>query len=107
LNLIKQKTIFNFLTGQKRSKSFFFTIPQIPQDFEKFFFKDPNTILFDKTQHVAELMMEKNRLIHFNRPRKFGKFLMMDALQHFYLKGIHLIVRNLVENCLFGVMRLN
>jgi len=88
LHAKKKFMLFSF----KRNKSCFSTIPQIPKDgctyFEKFFLKTPNMILFDKTQYVAELMMGINPLVHFNRPRRFGKSLMMDALQHFYLKGI-------------------
>ena len=77
-----------------RSQTFFSSapVPKFPYDtsvdFETNFLENPNAILYDKTQFIAQLIMEENKLLHFNRPRRFGKSLMMEMLHFFYLHGV-------------------
>lgn len=43
-----------------------------------------NSIYIDKTKHMANIMLDKEHLMFFHRPRRFGKSMILQGLQHAY-----------------------
>ena len=46
-------------------------------------FRDSSSIYIDKTQHMAEMMLDREHLMFFNRPRRFGKSMILQGLEYF------------------------
>jgi len=44
----------------------------------------PNFIYIDKSHQIAEMMLDTTDLMFFNRPRRFGKSMILQGLEYFY-----------------------
>ena len=75
--------------SKKAVRSYSIQIPPEDANFNKII-KKINTIYIDKTHFAANIMMEENQLLFFNRPRRFGKSTLLQTVDYCYTNGIGL-----------------
>ena len=67
-------------------RRFFSTIPEFVGQSSSILdiFSSPEFIYIDKSHHMAEMMLDNRYLMFFNRPRRFGKSMILQGLEYFY-----------------------
>lgn len=63
----------------------FSSIPRFREQASSFLdiLSSPNFIYIDKTHHMTEMMLDTTDLMFFNRPRRFGKSMILQGLEYF------------------------
>ena len=61
---------------------------QTQTNFTETFIMDPSAVFIDKTAYAASMMVQKEKLIFFGRPRRFGKSTFIMLLDYLYTNGL-------------------
>ena len=86
LRIKKNENLRNLKMIKLLQKRFFSTIPTFRSQASSLvdIFSSPKWIYIDKTKHMAEMMLDPTDLMFFNRPRRFGKSMILQGLEHCY-----------------------
>ena len=66
-----------------------FRFPNLDENsFQNDFLQNLNTLYIDKSKYAAQIMVQSEKLIYFDRTKGFGKTTLLSLLRYLYISGV-------------------